>query len=142
MEVIKVIVLSNTIAQTIQPGQSLTFNAKILHTGCGECYRDGSGAVGLRSANGIYNCAFKANIASETTALPIQLALSINGSPLLETTMISTPETANVFNNVSCETAVSTCCCNGGTGSITVTNTGVNPVVVDANPSLYIKRVA
>lgn len=141
MEVIIVIVLSNTIAQTIQSGQSLTFNTKVLHTGCAECYRNGSGSVGLRANNGVYDCSFKANIASSTAASPIQLALQMDGSPLLETTMISTPSAVDTFNNVSCRTFVSTCCCNGG-GTITVVNTGEEPIVVDANPSLVIKRVA
>ena len=136
------IVLSNTIAQTIAPGQSLTFNVKVLHTGCGECYRDGSGAVGLRAKSGIYNCFCKLNVASETSADPVQLALAMGGSPLLETTMISTPSAANVFNTVACETLISTCCCDGGAGVVTVINTGENPVVVDANPCLCIKRVA
>lgn len=136
------IVLSNSIAQTLAPGQSLTFNTKILHTGCGECYRDGSGSVGLRANNGIYNCSFKANVASATASVPVQLALQLGGSPLLETTMISTPSTANVFNNVACDTAVSTCCCDGGGGNITITNTGTNPIIVGPNPCLYIKRVA
>lgn len=136
------IVLSNTIAQTIQPGQSLTFNNVVLHTGCAECHREGSGAVGLRAGNSIYDVAFSANIATATASTPVQLALSIDGSPLLETTMKSTPSQANVFNNVATETRVSTCCCNGGRGAITVMNTGAAPVTVDANPCLSIKRDA
>ena len=136
------IVLSNTIAQTIQPGQSLTFNYTVLHTGCAECHREGSGAVGLRAGNSVYDISFGANIATATASAPVQLALAIDGSPLLETTMISTPSQANVFNNVSRETRVSTCCCNGGRGAVTVVNTGTNPVTVGANPRLSIKRVA
>ena len=34
------IVLSNANAQTIQPGQAITFNSKILRTGCNECHRE------------------------------------------------------------------------------------------------------
>ena len=134
------IVLSNTITQTLAPGQSLTFNTVVLHTGCAECYRTGSGSVGLRANNGIYEIAFHANISSATAAVPVQLAVQMDGAPLSETTMISTPSTANVFNNVGCETKVSTCCCTGG--AITVSNTGTAPVTIAANPCLSIKRVA
>lgn len=31
--------LSNTTAQTLTPGQSITFNTVVLHTGCAECHR-------------------------------------------------------------------------------------------------------
>ena len=134
--------LSNSIAQTIQPGQSLTFNNVLLHTGCGECHRPGSGAVGLRANDGIYECSFGANITSDTADATVQLALQMAGSPLFETTMKSTPSVANGFNSVSCSTFVSTCCRNGGGGSITVTNTGTTPVIVDINPCLKVKRVA
>lgn len=136
------IVLSNTIAQTLAPGQSLTFNDVILHTGCAECHRSGSGAVSLRANNGIYELAFRANIGSTTAATDAQLALQMDGSPLLETTMISATTTAGDLNNVACDTAVSTCCCNGGGGAITVTNTGTTTITVGANPSLFIKRIA
>lgn len=136
------IVLSNSIAQTLAPGQSLIFNLEVLHTGCGECYRNGSGSVGLRAVDAVYSCEFRANVASATESLPVQLTLQMSGSPVPETTMISTPSTANAFNNIGCATYISTCCKNGGCGAITVTNTGVNPITVGANPCLRIKRVA
>ena len=136
------IILSNSIAQTLAPGQSLTFDITTLHTGCAECHRSGSGSVGLRANNGIYNVSFRANIGSTTAATDAQLAIQMGGSPLLETTMLSATTTAGDLNNVSCETAVSTCCCNGGGGAIAVTNTGTTTITVGANPCLFIKRVA
>lgn len=135
------IVLSNTIAQTLAPGQSLTFDTVVLHTGCGECHRANSGSVNLRANQGIYECQFRANIGAETAGDAAQIALDLDGSPLLETTMISTTAAADDLNNVCCQTAVKTCCC-GGNDTITVTNTGTTTITVGANPCLYIKRVA
>ena len=135
------IVLSNTIAQTLAPGQSLTFDTVIMHTGCAECYRKNSGSVILRAQNAIYECQFGANIGSDTAASDAQIALELDGSPLLETTMISVTTTAGDLNKVSCDTAVKTCGC-GGANSITVVNTGPTTVNIGANACLFVKRVA
>ncbi|UNI72519.1 MAG: hypothetical protein [Chaetfec virus UA24_144] len=133
------IVLSSTVAQTLQPGQALTFNDVILHSGCGECHRGGSGSVKLR-ANGIYEAAFSANVSSATAATPVQLSLAIGGEPLPETTMISTPAAADAFNNISTQTAIKNTC--GDYDRVTVVNTGTAPVTVGANPVLFIKRLS
>jgi len=135
-----VIVLSNTIAQTIQPGQSLTFNNVVMHTGCAECHRDNTGYVLLKALGGIYECSFGANIGS-TAPGDAQLSIAINGSPILETTMISTTAAAGDLNRVSSDTAIRTCCGNAGE-SITVINTGTTEVTVGADPCLFIKRIA
>lgn len=137
----KVIVLSNTIAQTLAPGQSLTFDTVIMHTGCAECYRKNSGSVILRAQNAIYECQFGANIGSTTAATDAQLALELDGSPLLETTMISVTTTAGDLNKVSCDTAIKTCGC-GGANSVTVVNTGTTTINIGANSCLFVKRVA
>lgn len=68
------ILLTNTIAQTIEPGDSVTFDEVILHSGCGECHRKGSGSVKLR-CNGVYELHFSANIGGETAATAVQLTL-------------------------------------------------------------------
>lgn len=68
------------------------------------------------------------------------IAVSFDGSPLLETTMISQTAAAGDLNNVNRETAVNTCCCAGG--AITLVNTGTTDVNLGANPLLYIRRVA
>lgn len=133
------IVLSNTIAQTIEPGQSITFDDVVLHSGCGECHRSNTGSVKLR-ANGVYEAHFSANIGGATAATPVQLALAIGGEPLLETTMISVPAAVNDLNNVATATAIKNCC--GDYDRVSVTNTGTDPVVVGANPVLFIKRVS
>ena len=136
------IILSNSIAQTLAPGQSLTFDTTVLHTGCAECHRSGSGSVGLRANNGIYNVSFRANIGSTTAATDAQLSVQMGGSPIPETTMQSYTTTVGNLNNVACETGVSTCCCNGGGGAITVTNTGTTTITVGTNSCLFIKRIA
>ncbi len=133
------IILTNNASLELAPGQSLTFNTDILHTGCAECHRIGSGAVTLRMQQAIYDIFFKANIGSTTAATAAQLTLFLNGSPMNETTMVSTTTTVGDVNNVACETGVRTCCC--GPETLTVVNNGETTVVVE-QPLLKIKRVA
>ena len=133
------IVLSNTNEQVLQPGQSMVFNTVIRHTGCAEAFRQNTGAVGLRS-NGVYSIDFSANVTGTVAAAPVQLALTIGGSPLAETTMIYTPAVADAVGNVATATAVGGYC--GISNTISVTNTGVNPVTISANPVLKVVRVA
>lgn len=133
------IVLSNTTAQTLQPGQAITFNNKIFHTGCGECHRANTGSVKMR-ANGIYVATFSGNIGGATAATPVQLSIQVGGETLPETTMISVPAAANDLNNVSTTTILRNCC--GDYDRLTVVNTGTVPVIVDANTAFAIRRVA
>jgi len=134
-----VIILTNTVSQELAPGQSLTFNLRVLHTGKCECFREGSGAVVLGQRNAIYDVDFSANIGATVAAGVAQLAIASNGSPLVETTMISTTAAVGDLNNVAKHTAIKTCCC--GPESITIINTGETTVVVE-NPSLFIRRLA
>ena len=136
---IKMIVLSNTTAQTLEPGQAITFNNKILHTGCAECHRANTGSVKMRS-NGTYVVQFSGNIGGATAATAVQLSIQIGGATLPETTMISVPATANDLNNVATVTAIRNTC--GDYDRLTVVNTGTNPVIVGANTAFVIRRVA
>ena len=131
--------LPNTTAQTIATGQSLTFDTVILKSGCAEAHRTNSGIVTLRADCAIYEIHFAANI-SGTTAGPVQLAIALDGEPLVETTMINSISTAGDLENAATATLVRTGC--GCCGRITVKNTGASDVVVGANPALFIKRVA
>lgn len=133
------IVLSNSIAQTLAPGQSATFDVVVLKTGCAECFRPNTGAIRLRFANSIYEVHFGGNIGAVAPGAA-QLAIAYDGSPMLETTMISQTATASDLNSVSRETAVKTCCCEGG--AITVINSGTTDITLGANSNLYIKRTA
>lgn len=70
------IVLSNTAAQTIQPGAAATFDVVKLHTGCGEFHRAGSGSVRLRT--GLYAFEFTGNVGSAAGTQP-NLAIAVDG---------------------------------------------------------------
>lgn len=131
--------LSNTAAQTIAPGQSLTFDTVLLKTGCAEAHRTSSGIITLKANCAVYEIHFAANI-SATTAGTAQLAISLDGEPLLETTMINSIGTAGDPENAATATLVKTGC--GCCGKISVTNTGTTSVIVSPNPALFVKRVA
>lgn len=133
------IVLSNTTAQTLTPGQSITFNDVVLHTGCAECHRANTGSVKLR-ANGAYEINFSGNVSSPTAATQVQLTVQLGGANLPETQMISTPSAASSLNNVSTSTIVKNCC--GDYDRITVVNTGASDINIAANPVLTIKRLS
>lgn len=79
------------------------------------------------------------DLTGDTLISANQLAIGVNGSTLVETTMISTTAAAGDVNNVAKNTAVRTCCC--GQEAVTITNTGTTTVVVE-NPSLFIKRLS
>jgi len=134
------LVLSNSVEQTLAPGQAMTFDTVVMHTGCAEGYRPNSGSVVLRARKAIYDCSVGANIGSTTAASEAQLAICLNSSPLLETTMISTTATVGDIENVARNTAVRTDC-NGGE-YITVVNTGETTITIGAHPELFIKRAA
>lgn len=131
--------LTNTTAQTIDPGRSLTFDSVILKSGCAEAHRAGSGIVTLRAGCAIYEVHFSANI-SGTAAGPVQLAIALDGEPLAETTMVETVAAAGDLYNVATSTLIKTGC--GCCGRVTVTNNGLSVVVVGPNPAFYVKRVA
>lgn len=131
--------LSNTIAQTVQPGQSITFDTVVLHTGNGECHRPGTSSVKMK-ANGVYEINFSANIGSSTATTTVQLAMALGGEVLAESVMKATSVAANDLNNVAKTIPVKNCCCDYD--RITITNNGTTAVTVDAGPSLFVKRVS
>lgn len=132
------VVLSNTTEQTLQPGQALTFDRLVTHSGCGECARSG-GPVSLRFGNSTYRVAWHGNVTGATAALPVELSIAVGGAPLAETEMIYTPTAANAVGNVGTETYIQTC---SAGNSITVTNTGENPIIVSPNSALTVIRTA
>ncbi len=129
--------LSNTTEQTLQPGQSLVFDEVILRVGCCECHRNNTGSVKMRN-NGIYAVSFAGNIGGETAATAVQLAFSLGGSVLPETTMISVPVATTDRNNVATSTRVKNCC--GDYDRISVVNSGTVPVIVAANSAFIVER--
>ena len=138
------IVVSNTAAVVLTPGQALTFNDVIWKSGCAETFRNAGSTV--RVGEGVFELGFNGNVTNADAATAVQLALAIDGSVLPETTMISTPNAINTFNNVAAGTIIGNrgnCCCNSNPGnvSITVVNTGTTNVTVAPNSKLSVKRV-
>lgn len=132
------IVLSNLTAQTIQPGQSVTFNKEILKSGNCECWNPQLPNTVRLKANGIYSLGFSGNVALDTAEAAGQLAIAIGGQPLIETAMNSTPSTANTLNNISTETRFRVCCCD--LNRVSVINTGAVPITLAPNSALVIER--
>lgn len=137
------IIVTNTAAVTLTPNQQVTFNNVIWKSGCAESFRSAGTAV--RIGRGIYELSFNGNVSGAAAAVPIQLNIAVDGAPLPETTMISTPTVAGDLNNVSASTIVGNQgnCCNSNPGSLSVTvvNTGTGTITVGANSKLSIKRI-
>lgn len=129
------ILLTNSDAQTVEPGAAVTFDTVIFQTGNGECHRNGSSGVSLRF-KGIYEAFFSANIGGEAAG-PVELSLTLDGDALPETVMESVTAAAGDLSNVSTMTAIKGCC----EGRVAVSNTGADPVTVEA-PKLYVRRIA
>lgn len=132
--------LSNTTAQTVAVGQSITFNTVLLKTGCAECHRLNTGSVKLCAKNAIYQVNFNANVTGATAANPVQLNIQLGGDSIPESTMIYTPATANAVGNVGVVIPVRNNCCDYD--RVTITNTGTTDIIISANPTLFIKRIA
>lgn len=132
------IVLSNLSTQVIAPGQAVTFDNLVLKSGNCECWsRQLPNSTKLK-AQGIYGLGFSGNVSVATVGQSAQLAIAVAGQPLVETTMISTPSTADALNNISTETRYRNCCCD--MDRISVINTGTAPVTLAANSALVIER--
>lgn len=136
------IVLSNTTAQLIQPGQAITFDKLIFKSGCGECYRKQlPKSVALTAdRGGVYSLGFSGNVTSATAGSALQLAIAIGGEALVETAMNSTPSAANALNNISTETRFQVGCKCSDANRVSVINTGATPVTLAPNSSLVIDR--
>lgn len=134
------IVLSNTTAQTLATGQSITFDRVILKTGCAECHYENSSSVKLLAGCGaIYEISFSGNIAGGA-ATEVELSIELGGEVLEGTTMIQQGTASTAFRNVSVTRPVRIHC-NDYT-RLTVTNTGESNVVVGAGSLFYVKRSA
>lgn len=133
--------VSNTAAQTLQPGQAISFNRVIHHKGCGECYTSQlPTSVKLKGGCGAtYDVEFSGNVSLATAGAAGQLAIAVGGQPLVETAMNSTPSTANVLNNVATGTYLVINC--SDLDRVSVINTGTVPITIAPNSNLRIRRV-
>lgn len=127
--------LTNTTEQVLLPGQSITFDLVLLHTGCcpkAERHRTGSANVELVRGD-IFNIDFSANIAGEAAGA-LQLNVMIDGEALPESTMISTPAAANELNNVARPgIKVRRLGCSN---TVSVRNTGTTNIILPAKSAL------
>lgn len=129
------IAISNRTAQTIPVGQSLVFDTTIMQTGC-DCCRRGNQTFAKIKNRGNYILSFGGNIGATTETTDVQIAIQIGGQTLPETTMISTSEAAGDLNHVSVMTPFRVCC--SEYTRVSITNTGLVPVNIDANAVLAI----
>lgn len=134
--------LSNMTAQTLQPGQALTFDKVLLKTGCCECFNSmmpTSVKLKVNDSHTIYDLEFHANITADPAAT-VQLAIAVGGSPLPQTAMNATPAAAGTLINVSAGTYLRNCC--SDLDRVSVVNTGTAPLTVAPNSSFRIVRRA
>lgn len=108
-------------------------------------HREGSGLVTLRGITNQQRARFRVtfggNVAlpAEATVAPISLAIALNGEPVAETTMISTPSAAGAYNSISRVLFLdipSGCC-----SQVSVENIGTAAIEIQ-NASLIVERVA
>lgn len=132
------IVLSNLTAQEIQPGQAVTFDKVIMSSGCGECYNRQLPKTVKMRARGIYELAFSGNVTSATAGDALQLAIAVEGEPLVETAMNRTVVAANALENISTETRFRNCC--PDTNRLSVINTGTVAVTLAPNSAFVVER--
>lgn len=132
--------LSNLTAQTIQPGQAVTFDKVLLHTGCGECFQSASPKSAKLRGKGVYKLEFSGNVTSTAAATTVQLAIAIGGNALPQTAMNATPAAAGTLVNVGTGTYWDNCCCD--MDRVSVVNSGTTPIVLAPNSSFRIARRA
>lgn len=130
--------LSNLTAQTLQPGQSLTFDNVVLRTrnGC-ECFNQQIPQSVKLCERGIYDVSFSGNITGAAAA-SLQIALSVSGNPLRQSAMNAVPAAVGNLVNVSTRNLVNNCCCD--LNRIGIINSGTTPVTIAPNSALVIIR--
>lgn len=130
--------------------QAVAANQNVLFTETPVCgnnsivHREGSGLVTLRGITcqrkARFRIFFSGNIAVPTgSSGPVSLAIAINGEPVATSSMISTPQAVEQYNNVSSSLYLDVpagCCM-----SISVENSGTVPLLVQ-NANLIAERVA
>lgn len=132
--------------QTVTTGSNVVFtNTAVSGSQC-ILHREGSGLVTLRGitnqCRARFRITFGGNVAlpADTSPVtPISLAIALNGEPVAETTMISTPATAAVYNSIGrvLFLDIPAGCCS----QVSVENTSASSISIQ-NASLIIERVA
>lgn len=132
------IVLCNTTAQTLKPGESLIFDNTVIQSGCAEYHSDRSSSV-LILKPGMYEIHFTGNIAGVEDESTLRLGIRVGSNTLSETTMMKTVCHKEHYSNVAAATIVR---CETKGKDIGVTNIGAAPIVIAPHSSIFVKRVA
>lgn len=132
------IVLSNTTAQTLKPGESLIFDNTVIRSGCAEYHSDRSSSV-LILKPGMYEIHFTGNAAGIEDESTLRLGIRVGSNTLSETTMMKTVCHKEHYSNVAAATIVR---CETKGKAIGVTNIGAVPIVIAPHSSVFVKRVA
>ena len=128
------IVLSNQTAQTIQPGELAVLNYVVQRSGCDALWPGGSGPLHIKC--GIYDLEFTGNLSGAAGTQP-NLAITVDGVPLAETTMTVSVGADGEVYNVHAGTRRKNCF---GGAVVSVQNVGTTPVTLSANPALVVER--
>lgn len=137
------VVLYTTTEQTVQPGQSVVFQA-YRQTGCSEYVPGTPTSQVYLKPNGLFLLDYSGNVGGTTAATAVQLQVTSNSAAIPETLRTSVPAAVGDLNSISAATGVSTtanCCFNLGAESLSVTNTGTTPIVIGVGFALRIGRV-
>lgn len=132
------IVLCNTTAQTLKPGESLIFDNTVIQSGSAEHHADDSASV-LMLKPGMYEIHFTGNVAGVTDESTMMLGVRVGSNTLLETTMMNTACLKECYSNVASATIVR---CETKGMDIGVTNIGTTPITIAPHSSIFVKRVA
>ena len=132
------IVLCNTTAQTLKPGESLIFDNTVIQSGCAEYHSDHSSSV-LILKPGMYEIHFTGNVAGIEDESTLRLGIRAGSNTLSETTMMKTVCHKEHYSNVAAATIVR---CETKGKAIGVTNIGAVPIVIAPHSSIFVKRVA
>lgn len=134
--------LSNTAAQTIPVGGSVTFDKVLLKScGCNDvCYNSMVPTSVKLTRKAIYDIEFHGNVTSVAAGNTVQLAIAVGAnSPLVQTAMNATPAAVGTLVNVSAGTYLRNCCCD--LDRVRVINTGTVPVTLAPNSSFRIAHL-
>lgn len=133
--------LSNSTAQTLTPGQALTFDT-IVNKSCrcrSECFSfQLPTSVKLTGGCGaVYDVEFSGNV-SGAAGDNLQLSIAVMGQPIAVTQMNSTPAAADQLNNVSNGTYIPINCAD--LDRVSIVNSGTTNLTVAPNSNFRIRR--
>lgn len=128
------IVVTNSAAQTVQPGEDVVFSQVSQRCGC-DTFFQGAGPLHIKC--GEYQIAFTANVGG-AAGTQANLAVTVDGAVVPESLMVATVAANADVHNVHCLIVRRNCIPGSVVG---VRNTGTTPVTVQAYPALAVERI-